>query len=352
MAVQAQYPSNIPFSDFRKRARADISNGVEDFVLQENVLQLCSSGLNLMPQTPLYASIVAEHEFACNLASARKKLREDEVLIPRQKLSFVPLAVDLERSNFAAPVMISPQTTTCSTGLQLPFENTIRLGPATTATRGRANASPSVSSILGDELQLQYLKHAVEIDEIIKAHGEWMKQSLEEKRGRHASALLALVDQCLLLRVREKEVAIEKVHCRNVELEDRVNQLSLESQIWQNVAWSNEAMVTSLRSNLEQVVAQSREQSKEGCGESDAKDVESRINGEPGVLVDGLHACTAKENKDLREQRNCRTCRNNSICVLLLPCRHLCLCKECDARLSSCPICGAPKNASVQVYMD
>ncbi|KAF3771598.1 hypothetical protein EJ110_NYTH60059 [Nymphaea thermarum] len=37
--------------------------------------------------------------------------------------------------------------------------------------------------------------------------------------------------------------------------------------------------------------------------------------------------------------------------VLLLPCRHLCLCSGCAAAVDTCPICKSTKTATVQVYL-
>jgi E3 ubiquitin-protein ligase BOI and related proteins len=37
--------------------------------------------------------------------------------------------------------------------------------------------------------------------------------------------------------------------------------------------------------------------------------------------------------------------------VLLLPCRHLCLCRACEAAVDTCPVCAATRNASLHVLL-
>lgn len=368
MAVQAQYPSNVLLPDFRKRARPTVANdnrsfsppgssnaalgSVEDSPLQPvaaNLLRLYNSvaGFNVAPQpVPIISNInETENELAGNLTASRKRLREIEDLLTRQYTPLLPLS-EYQQNN-SNPFMMAPSAAPITTGLRLAFDD-VRIPPASASTTGRGSSGSTFAPILSDEFQSQYLKQREEIDELIRNQAERMKQVLEEKRQRHTRELFAVIEESVSRRLKEKELEVEKVSRRNLELEERVKQLSLESQLWQNLAKNNEAMVSSLKSNLEQVVAQSREQSKEGCGESEVDDAESCNYGESG----DAHARTMKENRDLKEQRNCRVCRNNSVCILLLPCRHLCLCKDCDARRPECPLCGVPKNASVQVYME
>ena len=57
------------------------------------------------------------------------------------------------------------------------------------------------------------------------------------------------------------------------------------------------------------------------------------------------------ENRVHGEMRKCKICKVNEVCMLLLPCRHLCLCRDCERGMDACPACGTTKNASVQVYM-
>jgi E3 ubiquitin-protein ligase BOI-like protein len=178
--------------------------------------------------------------------------------------------------------------------------------------------------------------------------GEQVRQLLEEKRQRHSRALVAAIEGGIVQRFQEKDLEIENIKRQNEELAEHVKQLRMEAHRWEVKAKTNEAMVAALKSNLQQAhqaVALSREQSKEGCGDSEADDAASSHHG------DDPHARTFQENRELREQRMCRVCRCNDVSILLLPCRHLCLCKECETRLDTCPLCRSFKNASVQVYM-
>ncbi len=178
--------------------------------------------------------------------------------------------------------------------------------------------------------------------------GQQVCQLLEEKRQWHSRALLAAIEEGLSQFFQKKDLEIENVKRQNLQLTEYVKQLSLVAHHWEAKATTTEAMVTALRSNLQQAqqaVAFSREQSKEGCGDSEADDAASSHNG------NDAHARTLQENRELREQRTCRVCRCNDVSMLLLPCRHLCLCKDCETRLDACPLCRSPKQASVQVYM-
>mmetsp|Transcript_19653 Transcript_19653/g.36826 ORF Transcript_19653/g.36826 Transcript_19653/m.36826 type:complete len:406 (+) Transcript_19653:1448-2665(+) len=62
----------------------------------------------------------------------------------------------------------------------------------------------------------------------------------------------------------------------------------------------------------------------------------------------------AKEvaSTNLEEERVCVICRENSKCVLLMNCRHLCVCKECghNEALIRCPLCREMITERINVF--
>ncbi|KAH8943049.1 hypothetical protein BDL97_13G028500 [Sphagnum fallax] len=272
----------------------------------------------------------------------------------------------VHRSPGAAAMSPGPQTIGVSTGLRLAFEqdDSSRLNSTTSAStsterRAEARTSQSLFYAVGEDLNIQLQQQREEIEQFFKVQGEQLRQLLEEKRQRHSQALVAAVEEGVSWQLREKEMELEKMRRQNSQLAEHVKQVSLEAHRWENKARTYQVMTTALRSNLQQAQQQAvalslREQSKEGCGDSQADDAASSSHHGDKVVIrddDDAHARTCKENRELREQRCCRVCRCNDVSILLLPCRHLCLCKECESRLDACPLCRCLKNASVQVYM-
>ena len=191
-----------------------------------------------------------------------------------------------------------------------------------------------------------------------------MKQALEENLQLHTRGLISTMEgNNMSKRLKAKDEELEKAHRKSLQLEERLKQLTIEAQLWRNLAKNNELMAINLRQSLEQVMVQARNEQKnchmyhpnhinreEGCGESSEVD-----DAESCQQAFGDHRTPANviigEDQELLEKRKCKVCRVNEVCMLLLPCRHLCLCRDCERAIDACPSCGTTKNASVQVYM-
>ncbi|RWR92575.1 putative BOI-related E3 ubiquitin-protein ligase 2 [Cinnamomum micranthum f. kanehirae] len=242
----------------------------------------------------------------------------------------------LENSQISSVDLL--QTRSVSTGLGLSLDDR-RMAAV-------SSGDSPVLSLFDEEIDRELQRQDVEMDRFVKVQGERLRQAILKKVQDNQLQTLSCVEERILHKLREKEAEMEDINKRNMELEERMKQLNIEAGAWQHRAKCNENMINTLKYNLQQVVAQSKD-SKEGCGDSEVDDTASCCNG--GAI--DFHLLVSKENKDLKDLMTCKVCRVNEVCMLLLPCRHLCLCKDCESKLSICPLCQSSKFLGMEVYM-
>lgn len=139
-------------------------------------------------------------------------------------------------------------------------------------------------------------------------------------------------------KLHEKNIEIENINHRNKELEERIKEVSMEAQSWHNKARYNESVANALKSNIQQLLAQGTTNVHEGFGDSEVDDT--------------LSSFKQPENPDyLNHRLKCRSCKNKQVSILLFPCRHLCLCAECEGFIDVCPVCQVMKTDSFPVNL-
>lgn len=202
-------------------------------------------------------------------------------------------------------------------------------------------------TFLGEDLTFQIQQQQLEVDLFVSRHTENARMEIEERRKRYSYSrrITAAVEDSIMKKMKAKEEEIQKIGKLNCALEERVKVLSIENQIWRDLAQSNEAAANTLRSNLEQVIAL-RRRAEEAASIDDAQSC-------CGETCEEIEQRTLLANRTSTYGRYmiCRSCGEEESCVLLLPCRHLCLCTVCGSSLHICPLCKSPKTASVHVNM-
>ncbi|KAD3641497.1 hypothetical protein E3N88_30721 [Mikania micrantha] len=195
-------------------------------------------------------------------------------------------------------------------------------------------------SLLSEDLSKLSNHQGDEIESYLHAQGEELRRQLAEKRKRHYSALIGAAKEAAERMIREKEALVVKAVRRNAELEARVLHLSAETEVWQARAMAQEAVAVALQAELQQTVVAG----VGGCvspGEEvaggEAEDAESSyVDPERVVVLRGP---------------GCKACGKRVASVVLLPCRHLCVCSECDDVVQVCPLCLSFRSSSIEVYM-
>ncbi|KAL2322955.1 hypothetical protein Fmac_027334 [Flemingia macrophylla] len=247
------------------------------------------------------------------------------------------------------------QNNVVSTGLRLSFDDQQQQQRLQLQQQQQHQGSHSSSflSILSQGLASQIKQQRQEVDQFLQAQGneywyqgEQLRRALAEKRQRHYRALLGAAEEAVARRLREKEAEVEKATRKNSELEARAAQLSVEAQVWQAKARAQEATAASLQAQLQQTITMC--QGGGGGGEESCA-VEGQAEDAESAYIDPERVAVAVAVAAARPK--CRGCDRRVASVVVLPCRHLCICTECDAHFRACPVCLTPKNSTVQVFL-
>ncbi|KAJ0969289.1 hypothetical protein J5N97_022166 [Dioscorea zingiberensis] len=190
------------------------------------------------------------------------------------------------------------------------------------------------------DLLLSHLYHqSLEIDATINFQNEKTRLCVEELQKKHYIALFMAVEQQMMKRIKDKEAELDDMKIKNLELEQNLRLLAEENQFWFSVAKNNEDTVCSLRSSLEQALVYNAA----GAGAGDGSPVMEGFGESDGGVwndEDAQSCCGGGDGgAGGRWRGGCKGCGERQACVVVLPCRHLCLCGGCQSKVDTCPVC-------------
>lgn len=201
---------------------------------------------------------------------------------------------------------------------------------------------PSILSCISEDLAAEINQQRDEIDRFLQAQGDQLRRTLAERRESHYRALMAAAEKSASRRLQEKAAEVEKAARRNAELTEQAAHLKTEAHAWQARARAQEVAAASLQAQLQQAIARGAALDKReelGCAGGETPPAEDECS----AIVDPCRTVSAPPM--------CRICRKRYVSVVLLPCRHLCLCNGCDSAVDTCPLCHSTRSSSVEVYL-
>ncbi|KAM7530925.1 hypothetical protein LguiB_034335 [Lonicera macranthoides] len=349
MAVQAQYPSNVLFLN-------------RNLVVEQGKNQL---GPSLHPQPSGGAILDHSHNFLFNSNSnnvnigvgtnnPRKRGREGTTATTTTPInSFISMQTQAPQNPIPRLIDLTqlhnPHPNVVSTGLQLAFQDQQQQLRLSNHQHTLSSQSSSLlSSLLSQDFQSQINQQTDEVQQFLHTQEEHLRRMLAEKRQRQFRELVGAAEESAARRLREKEAEAEKAARRNAELEARAAQLCAEARSWQATAAAREATAAALQAELRRAMLSggfAREE-EEGGGlgraidEGAAKDAES-------AYVDPERVVETPEARG----PICRGCGRRVASVVLLPCQHLSVCRECDGVVEACPLCLSVRSSSVEVLL-
>ncbi|KAL0905035.1 hypothetical protein M5K25_027207 [Dendrobium thyrsiflorum] len=253
-------------------------------------------------------------EAAMEVSSAMSPLTQQQMSL----FSLQAQARALTRAMVGLPQFHSPTPFVVSTGLQLTFNDHNR--------NPREQLAPSSPSpkIWPQKLTNKRTKPTT---------GEQHRREMAAKRKNHYCILLATVEKLLGNKLREKEVEVAVAARRAPHAERPSSKIDSTAK-----AMAEQSAAASLQAQLQQAAAIAAPVGEECYGESPMEDAGS-------VFVD--------LDKSTKLNRPFWSCHTRPASVVLLPCRHLCICPACNsarAANNGCPACGCSRTGSLEVY--
>ncbi|KAL6514507.1 hypothetical protein OROGR_020086 [Orobanche gracilis] len=178
-------------------------------------------------------------------------------------------------------------------------------------------------------------KQRMEFEQFIKLQNERLRIAIQYQRKQQLSVLVKKYEYRALFLLTQKEEEIAKVGNRTMELQNFLERMEMENQTWHRIAKENESMVASLNSTIQRL--------RVSVSLSSAN-----------IAADDAESCChngAGEEKSTTLMAMCKCCGSRNSCVVMLPCRHLCSCKECEVFLHTCPVCKMVKKGSVEALI-
>ncbi|GFZ10449.1 hypothetical protein Acr_21g0010480 [Actinidia rufa] len=162
-------------------------------------------------------------------------------------------------------------------------------------------------------------KQSQEIDWALYLQNERLKTTLQAESRQQLLFLLQRYESKLTILMSQRNENLSIATKKTKYLEQCLIKIEMDKQNWQRKAKENEAKVTELNNTLIRVTEREAESF---CGES-----------------------------KMMMKNCCKVCSSRRSCVMLLPCRHLCSCKSCEAFVGLCPVCESVKEASMEVFL-
>ncbi|CAM0907026.1 unnamed protein product [Alopecurus aequalis] len=303
---------------------------------------------------PANAPTLAHHELSAN--------QEGASIVAAMPLSYETMVPSQHGDWYHSSCRVMPPPPTAPVGGQDQYTGFLSMAAIDLAKRGvMLEGSPhSLEMIPGckrkrDELLSPVFgaphtqqQHTITVDNFLLNHASKMSEALAKQRQRYISLITSTMEDRTAKRLKVMDEEIKCIRGMNWALQEQIRNLNLEAQMWCDIAWSNEAAVNVLRGDL-QTALDAQAVNIHGIGDVD--DASSCCWGDYHVDFCGDNKYEVCKTAAVPRVGSCKGCGQGEAVVVLLPCRHLCVCVSCAATTRVCPACGCAKTGSININL-
>ncbi|GER35894.1 SBP (S-ribonuclease binding protein) family protein [Striga asiatica] len=184
----------------------------------------------------------------------------------------------------------------------------------------------------GNQFLQPIAKQSIEFEQWIHLQSERLRLGIENQMKLQMSSLLEKFESRARFLLAQKDGEIARASGKTAELEDLLRRLQIESLTWQRIAAENESVVASLDVAIQRLRESASAEDAASCCHDGGNESEERGGDAAGFGM-------------------CRACGLRGSRVVILPCRHVCSCVECEVFLDNCPVCRMVKKGSIEALI-
>ncbi|XP_021755288.1 probable BOI-related E3 ubiquitin-protein ligase 3 [Chenopodium quinoa] len=196
-------------------------------------------------------------------------------------------------------------------------------------------------------------QHKREVDLYLHVQGEKLKQAIHQQKRQQMQYLVNSFESRTMAIMKEKDENLEKLRGKAKILEDFLKKSEQETEMWQSIAREKEEMVIELNNMLfviqQNLVFSTPPRNDIANGNHGGEDDVESVN--ECEAIDKNDRGNLQENhQEVNNKMVCKWCNSGKLCVVFLPCKHLCCCRNCESVLGLCPVCYSAKQDSMEVF--
>ncbi|XP_047309314.1 BOI-related E3 ubiquitin-protein ligase 1-like [Impatiens glandulifera] len=205
---------------------------------------------------------------------------------------------------------------------------------------------------VGDKISLLIRQQQMETDSLINEHVKKLKMDLLGRHAQQTKQLLASLSEGYLGKMKEQSDEIWRKGRDIWFLEQKIQKLTEDNKSLMNSAMTSEANANSIQGKLDQLLDYYNSNERM-LAVVNAEEVESQCDSNYHIVelageTEGGNGCG--HDGFVPEKYKCKACGEMEASVLLLPCKHLCLCSSCGNNMRrTCPACETNIDATIRV---